>query len=89
MSKKPAIVSLNLRLPAGLHKMLVKSAESKSPPTSLNSEILGRLYDSFEPNRGKALEGQYDVAAENVLDRLNEFQRQIAKIVERALAEKE
>lgn len=89
MSKKPATVSLNLRLPAGLHKMLVKSAESKSPPTSLNSEILGRLYDSFNLTRSEALKGQYDVAAENVLDRLNEFQRQIAEMVEQALAEKE
>ena len=41
-------ISINLRLPADLHKQLVEAAASSSPANSLNSEILSRLFDSFE-----------------------------------------
>jgi hypothetical protein len=41
-------VSINLRLPVKLHKKLVEAAASSSPVNSLNSEILGRLFESFQ-----------------------------------------
>ena len=48
MSKKHKAISINLRLPADLHKKLVESAATASPPHSLNSEILARLLQSFD-----------------------------------------
>jgi Arc-like DNA binding domain len=45
---RPKTVSINLRLPADLHKQLAEAAASSSPAKSLNSEILSRLIDSFE-----------------------------------------
>ena len=45
---RPKTVSINLRLPADLHKELVEAAASSSPANSLNSEILSRLFESFE-----------------------------------------
>ena len=47
MTRKAA-VSINLRLPADLHKKLVQSAGAASPANSLNSEILARLFESFD-----------------------------------------
>ena len=41
------VVSINLRLPADLHRKLVEEAASRSPVSSLNSEILSRLFESF------------------------------------------
>jgi hypothetical protein len=46
--KKQTTISINLRLPADLHKKLVEAAASASPPNSLNSEILVRLLESFD-----------------------------------------
>jgi hypothetical protein len=48
MTKQAKTVSINLRLPADLHKKLVEAAADTSPPKSLNSEILARLFESFD-----------------------------------------
>ena len=61
--KKVKAVSINLRLPADLHKKLVEAGASNSPPSSLNSEILSRLFESFERPTVGALEKRV-VAAE-------------------------
>ena len=45
---RPKTISINLRLPVDLHKKLVEAAASSSPTNSLNSEILSRLFESFE-----------------------------------------
>ena len=46
--KRKTSVSINLRLPADLHKKLVQAARSASPANSLNSEVLARLFESFD-----------------------------------------
>jgi DNA repair ATPase RecN len=46
--RRSKTVSINLRLPADLHQKLAEAAASGAPPNSLNSEILSRLFDSFE-----------------------------------------
>ena len=48
MPKRSKTISINLRLPVDLHKKLVQAAASSSPVNSLNSEILSRLFESFE-----------------------------------------
>ena len=58
MMKRAKTVNINLRLPADLHKKLVEAATSNSPPTSLNSEVLSRLFESFERPTVAALEKQ-------------------------------
>ena len=54
--KGKTAVSINLRLPADLHKKLVRAAAAASPANSLNSEILARLFESF--NRATEAEVQ-------------------------------
>jgi len=46
--KGKTAISINLRLPADLHKKLVRAAAAASPANSLNSEILSRLFESFD-----------------------------------------
>jgi hypothetical protein len=55
-TRRAKTVNINLRLPADLHKKLVEAGASNSPPSSLNSEILSRLYESFERPMVAALE---------------------------------
>ena len=46
--KGKTAISINLRLPSDLHKKLVQAAAAASPANSLNSEILARLFESFD-----------------------------------------
>jgi Arc-like DNA binding domain len=62
MMKRAKTVSINLRLPADLHKKLVEAAADTSPPKSLNSEILARLFESFD----RATEAQFQKLEEKV-----------------------
>ena len=50
MPKRPKqqTVKLVLRLPPDLHRDLVKAAKDRSPPVSLNHEMVTRLLRSFE-----------------------------------------
>src|SRR5262245_46764881 len=49
--RKEATKYLNVRLPLELHGDLVQAADEAKPRRSLNDEILGRLYHSFERER--------------------------------------
>jgi hypothetical protein len=79
---RPNTINLNLRLPNDLHQMLVEAAESASPRTSLNSEILARLYRSFDfaPRPGVTLEERYENAASSWLQTINEMQERLAEL---------
>ena len=48
---KQPTVNLLLRLPPHLHEVLVESAETSSPPNSLNREIVVRLTNSLAAPR--------------------------------------
>ena len=62
MPKTAKTVNINLRLPADLHKKLVEAAGNTSPPQSLNSEILARLFETFD----RATEAQVQELEEKV-----------------------
>jgi hypothetical protein len=40
--------SVLVRMPANLHKRIIKLAESHKPPRSINSEIVGLLFEVTE-----------------------------------------
>jgi hypothetical protein len=76
--KRIKTVSINLRLPANLHKKLVEAAASTSPPQSLNSEILARLFESFDrPTEAEIqeLEGKVRQAEAYALTRMKEVEQ--------------
>lgn len=89
---KNKTVSINLRLPADLHKAIVKAGASNSPPRSLNSEILSRLYESFEvPAVTKEMGAQIENLEEGI-GRVKEVERrahEMAQRMQRSLAEVE
>jgi len=97
MSRRAKTVSINLRLPADLHKALVEAGSSNSPPTSLNSEILSRLYESFERPSIAELAGvkahalaQIKHVESHALDRMQEVERradELNQLMESRLAE--
>jgi hypothetical protein len=74
MTKKSRTVNINLRLPADLHKKLVEAGASSSPPTSLNSEILSRLFESFERPSVAVLEKQIRGTEDYALARIEEVE---------------
>ena len=88
MVKRAKTVSINLRLPADLHKKLVEAGASNSPPSSLNSEILSRLFESFERPTVAALEKQVRGTEAFALARIEEVgnitKARIKEIEERA-----
>ena len=72
--KRAKTVSINLRLPADLHKKLVETGASNAPPNSLNSEILSRLFESFERPTVAALEKQVKGTEAYALARIEEVE---------------
>ena len=85
--KKTKTVSINLRLPADLHKALVEAGASNSPPTSLNSEILSRLFESFERPTVAALEKTALAQIKKVeivaMDRIKEVESRADELTQR------
>jgi hypothetical protein len=91
---KTKTVSINLRLPADLHKALVKAGTSGSPPRSLNSEILSRLYENFEAaaleNEVRDVSAQIENLEKETVARVKEVEtraHEMAQRVESRLAE--
>jgi hypothetical protein len=91
---KTKTVSINLRLPADLHKALVKAGTSGSPPRSLNSEILSRLHDSFEAaalkNEVRDVSAQVENLEKEAMVRVKDVERraqEMAQRMESSLAE--
>jgi hypothetical protein len=81
---KTKTVSINLRLPADLHKALVKAGTSGSPPRSLNSEILSRLHDSFEVAAlTKEVRAQIEYLEKEGMARVEEVERRAHETVQR------
>ena len=74
MTKKSRTVNINLRLPADLHKKLVEAGASNSPPNSLNSEILSRLFESFDRPTVAALEKQVKGTEAYALARIEQLE---------------
>ena len=81
---------ITLRIPPALHKKLVRAAGSNSPAKSLNTEILERLYRSFEPPAqvlaplpGKTLEERYENAARAWMLTVQELQARVAELEKR------
>jgi hypothetical protein len=74
-----AVVSINLRLPADLHRKLVEEAASRSPVTSLNSEILSRLFESFARPGLTQLEKKLDEMAADTNARVEALQTRAEK----------
>lgn len=75
MTRK-ATISINLRLPATLHKQLAEGAAAASPPHSLNSEILTRLFESFETAaQFEELEGKVREAEAYAISRMKEVEQ--------------
>ena len=77
------VVRLVLRLPRQLHRKLVQSAAGDSPPSSLNTEILRRLYETFADRRGLDVDNAHsaDVLAKTVQE-LQERIRELEKKIE-------
>jgi hypothetical protein len=74
LMKRAKTVNINLRLPAALHKKLVEAGASNSPPSSLNSEILSRLFESFERPTVAALEKKVHGTEAYVVARVKEIE---------------
>jgi hypothetical protein len=81
--KRAKTVSINLRLPADLHKKLVQAGASNSPPSSLNSEILSRLFESFDRPTVAALEKKVNATEAYAVARIKEIETvSMARIAE-------
>ena len=77
--KRKTTISINLRLSPDLHKKLAEAAATASPPHSLNSEILARLFESFEKTaRFEVLEGRAKEVEAYAIKRMGEVE-QIAR----------
>ncbi len=75
MPKQAKTVSINLRLPFDLHKKLVEAAGDASPPKSLNSEILSRLFASFD--------GATEVQLQELEEKVRAVERHALKQIKR------
>lgn len=74
--KRKTTISINLRLPSDLHKKLAEAAATASPPHSLNSEILMRLFESFENTaQFEELEGRVKEAEAYAIKRIGEIEQ--------------
>ena len=73
------VVSINLRLPADLHRKLVEEAASRSPVSSLNSEILSRLFESFARPGLTQLEKKLDEMEANTKAQVEALQTRAEK----------
>ena len=75
MHKRARTISINLRLPADLHKKLVAAATTVSPPNSLNSEILARLFESFDKPEMTELEAKVREVEAHAMTRITEVEK--------------
>jgi hypothetical protein len=98
MAKRLKTISINLRLPLDLHKRLVGAAASSSPVSSLNSEILSRLFESFQAEEmvagfktrlskleaeTQARMGEVEARAEQMSQNLHEMLTRIQQLTQR------
>jgi hypothetical protein len=79
MSKKQDPIAVTIRFPADLHKRLTDSAAG-SPRTPFNTEVVERLYQSFEPHLTEAeAKARYEMAADAFMRTITELQDRLAK----------
>ena len=89
---------ITLRIPKKLHGRLIQAGKGDSPSTSLNSEIVQRLEESFKTRPDPAeLQARYDAAvadmrqkfdnaADTWLQTIRELQAQNKDLTERLIA---
>jgi hypothetical protein len=79
MSKKQDPIAVTIRFPADLHKKLTEAA-SGSPRTPFNTEVVERLYQSFEPSLTEAeFRARYEAAADAFMRTITELQDRLQK----------
>ena len=73
MSKKQDPIAVTIRFPADLHKRLTDSAAG-SPRTPFNTEVVERLYQSFEPHLTEAeCRARHEAAADAFMQTIREL----------------
>jgi hypothetical protein len=85
MTKRSTPERITLRIPGDLHQKLTKAAAKRSPASSLNSEILERLYDSFRgrPEMAELKAWLNDLETRTIAD-LKAVQERASKVVQDA-----
>jgi hypothetical protein len=78
--KSDEVVRLVLRLPRELHRKLVQAAASNSPPNSLNTEILRRLYDSDVEQTDLEADTRNRNAADPLMETVQKMQKRIREL---------
>jgi len=79
MSKKQDLVAVTIRFPSDLHKKLHEAA-SGSPRTPFNTEVIERLYQSFEPGLTEAeCRARHEAAAEAFMLTTRELQDRLQR----------
>jgi hypothetical protein len=89
MRKRSTPERITLRIPRDLHEKLAYAAAQRSPASSLNNEILERLYESFRsrPDTAEVEARLSELEARTIAD-LKAVQERALKVVQDAEAGK-